>query len=113
MFFNRPMIPLTILLVLGVGAITWHWSYASNRLVETLSLRNAELYTKALTEFRTLYTSEVVATVTRAGIPVTHDYATRAGAIPLPATLSMLLGERIGEASSGTTVRLYSPYPFS
>ena len=62
LLLKRPLLPLAILLVLGVGVITWHWSYASKRLVETLSLRNASLYTKALVEFRTLYTSEVVAT---------------------------------------------------
>jgi signal transduction histidine kinase len=53
-----------------------------------------------------------VETVLRRGIEVTHDYKTKEGAIPLPATLSMLLGQRIGEHASGTQSRLYSPYPF-
>jgi diguanylate cyclase (GGDEF)-like protein len=43
---------------------------------------------------------------------ITHDYATKKGAIPLPATLSILLGNRIGEKVEGTQVRLYSDYPF-
>src|SRR5215510_6049181 len=35
-----------------------------------------------------------------------------AGAIPLPVTLTMLLGERISAHEAGARVRLYSPYPF-
>ncbi|MCK5488086.1 MAG: PAS domain S-box protein, partial [Desulfobacterales bacterium] len=46
------------------------------------------------------------------GIEVTHDYVTKKGAIPLPATLTMLLGERINEAGSGASVRLFSDFPF-
>jgi PAS domain S-box-containing protein len=61
---------------------------------------------------RTLYTSEVVETVRKHGIAVTHDYASREGAIPLPVTLNRLLGERIGAHQAGAQARLYSPYPF-
>ena len=47
------------------------------------------------------------------GIEVTHDYDTQAGAIPLPVTLTMLLGKRISAHEAGAQIRLYSPYPFS
>ena len=46
------------------------------------------------------------------GIEVVHDYQDRPGAIPLPATLSMKLGQNIGSRSLGAHTRLYSPYPF-
>ena len=46
---------------------------------------------KPSSEFRTLYTSEVVDTVMKHGIEVTHDYATKEGAIPLPVTLTLLV----------------------
>ena len=36
----------------------------------------------------------------------------REGAIPLPATLSMLLGNRLAEKEDHGQTRLYSPYPF-
>jgi serine/threonine protein kinase len=47
------------------------------------------------------------------GIEVTHDYATKHLAIPLPATLTIDLGKNISEkGQSGMQVRLYSDYPF-
>jgi adenylate cyclase len=76
-------------------------------------LQDASLYAQALAEFRTLYTSEVVETVRPHGIEVTHDYMTHAGAIPLPVTLTMLLGKRISAHETGAQIRLYSPYPFA
>ena len=49
---------------------------------------------------------------TPCGIEVTHDHPTREGAIPLPATLTMLTGKRIGAHGSGAQTRLYSPFHF-
>ena len=46
------------------------------------------------------------------GIDVTHDYKSKEGAIPLPATFAIELGENIGEKQNGNEVLLYSPYPF-
>ena len=66
----------------------------------------------ALAEFRTIYTSEVVERVRQQGITVTHDYEDREGAVPLPATLSMMLGNQIGARESKTQTRLYSAFPF-
>ena len=55
-------------------------------------------YTDALAVFRTLYASEVVETVRTQNVVVTHDYdegENKGKAIPLPATLSMLIGNRM------------------
>src|SRR5262249_30200404 len=44
---------------------------------------------------------------------VTHDYATRKDALPLPATLTIDLGRLVSVRSeSGMQVRLYSDYPW-
>ncbi|MBI2382232.1 MAG: response regulator [Gammaproteobacteria bacterium] len=102
---------LVLLFGCAIGGILWHMANLQTELVQGIALRHARLYSEALSEFRTLYTSEVVLTAQRHGIPVTHDYAGK-DAIPLPATLSMLLGQRIGERASGANSRLYSPYPF-
>lgn len=82
------------------------------RLLEQTALSNAELVVDALAEFRTLYTSEVVNTASAHGLMVSHDYAQRDGAIPLPATLTILLGQRVDASGKGASVRLYSAYPF-
>jgi adenylate cyclase len=60
-----------------------------------------------------LYTSQVVERVQSHGIVVTHDYASKKGAIPLPARFTIEFGELIGERSrTGMRFRLYSDHPF-
>lgn len=97
------------LVCLGLYSFT---SKVSTELTQESAVNSAEIYIKALEKFRTLYTSEVVNTVKKSGIEVTHDYQGKAGTIPLPATLSMLLGKKIGEHDNGAETRLYSPFPF-
>jgi signal transduction histidine kinase/ActR/RegA family two-component response regulator len=112
LLYERTIVVLTVLLIVGIATMFWHLSRLSTALMENTAIKNAELFSKALAEVRTLYTNEVVMRARQQGIPVTHDYATRPDAIPLPATFSMELGERIGQQASGTLVRLYSDYPF-
>src|SRR5437868_5416290 len=109
---QRPLLLLAVLAVVGGGILLWHLSRLSAGLVETTALQNASQNSEAIAEFRTLYTSEVVETARRHGLEVTHDYDAKEKAIPLPATLSMLLGKKLGEKQSGAETRLYSPYPF-
>ena len=103
---------VAILLLTGVTVTVVHMSNLAKRLTEEAALQNAIHYSEALSEFRRLYTAEVVNRVRPRGIEVTHDYETREGAIPLPVTLSMALGKSIGERGSGAQPRLYSAYPF-
>jgi signal transduction histidine kinase len=109
---RHPLLVLTALALAGVLLIALFTSYQSRALMEATALQNAALYSEAIAEFRTLYTSEVVETVRAQGVTVAHDYKDRPGAIPLPATLSMILGERIGTHRSGAHTKLYSAYPF-
>ncbi|MCH8804891.1 MAG: DUF3365 domain-containing protein [Planctomycetes bacterium] len=109
---EHTLLVLSGLLIFGLFSTAWYLSSRHSDILETTAVRNAALYSQALAEFRTLYTSEVVARVRSKGIEVTHDYRTKPGAIPLPATLSMELGRRIGESRGGEQARLYSPYPF-
>lgn len=82
-------------------------------LIESSALESAELYSDALSEFRTIYTAQVVKRVkSHPDFTVTHDYHDSKFAIPLPATLSMELGKEIGEHLSGAETHLYSAYPF-
>ena len=92
--------------------MVWHVARLQSDLMETMALANADLYTQALAEFRTLYTRDVVERVRRQGIKVTHDFEKDEKAIPLPATLSMKLGQSIGAHRKGAETRLYSAYPF-
>ena len=105
---------LTLLLTFSivVTSMIWHVSQLQSELVESTALKTAKIYSDALAEFRTIYTSEVVAAASKHGLEVTHDYALRDNAIPLPATLSMMLGEEMGKHDLGAKSELYSPYPF-
>ena len=101
-----------LLLISGFSVVMWYLMDTSEDLVRSFGLAEAERQTQALAEFRTLYTSEVVGKASKNGLKITHDYHERSDAIPLPATLSMELGSRLGEKNDGHATRLFSDYPF-
>ena len=106
------LVVMSVLLILALGSLVWVTRLAQLELIESAVLREVTQHEIFLREFRTLYTSEVTSRLDGHGVDVTHDYAERDGAIPLPATLTMLLAERIAAAGDGVSVRLYSDYPF-
>src|SRR5215813_6625214 len=112
LLYERPLLVLTIMFGTGVVIILWHVYRLQSNLIESVTLNNATLYAQALEEFRTLYTSEVAVRAWMKGVEVTHDYDTKEGAIPLPVTLSLLLGTHIAAKGTGGQPRLYSDYPF-
>jgi diguanylate cyclase (GGDEF)-like protein/PAS domain S-box-containing protein len=96
----------------SILAVSWFTFDQSQRAVDASARHSARLYSRALAAFRSVYTSEVVDRLQQSSVEVTHDYLDRANAIPLPATLTMLLGERIGGDYGQASAHLYSPYPF-
>ena len=62
------------------------------QLVQSTALEGAAQQAEMLDIVNALYTSQVVERVQSHGIVVTHDYATKTGAIPLPATLHHRVG---------------------
>jgi signal transduction histidine kinase/ActR/RegA family two-component response regulator len=99
------------LIIIGLAGAARHVLRLEQTVVESLAVEDAAKYSAALQEFRTIYTSEVVEPARANGIVITHDYLETPGSLPLPATMSLLLGKRLTEASGGH-VRLYSDYPF-
>ena len=112
LFQDRLVLVLAIVLIVGTLLAVIQVARLQSKLVESSALESAQLYTNALAEFRSIYTSEVIERLRPLGVNVTHDYRDTHGAIPLPATMSMMLGERIGDHRSGAKTYLYSPYPF-
>jgi hypothetical protein len=100
------------LLLVGVLAIGYVRERHANEKLRNALIANARLTSDALKEFNELYASDVVARARDKGIVATHDYKAHPGAIPLPATMTVELGKRIGDRASGMQVRLYSDYPF-
>lgn len=92
---------LALTLMFCAAGTLWHLSRLSSNLVERAALEATSAYADSLEEVRTFYTSDVVERLRGRGVVVTHNYAAREGAIPLPVTFSMELGRRIGERGSG------------
>ena len=69
---RRTILVLALLAVGGAVVVLWHMSHVSQGLVETATLQDAALYSEAIAEFRTLYTSEVVGTARSHGLKVSH-----------------------------------------
>jgi serine/threonine protein kinase len=90
----------------------WYLSYLSDRLIRAAALESAAEQSDVLLEVNNSY-SDVVKRAQAGKLPVTHDYAGKPTAIPIPATFTIELGQQISERSeTGVQIRLYSDYPF-
>ncbi len=98
--------------LLGVCVIVWYVQSVTRDLATQAAMSKAASMSVALQKFRSLYTSEVVERVRVHGISTTHDYQEQSASIPLPATLTILLGEQMSAVQHGGAVRLYSSHPF-
>jgi class 3 adenylate cyclase len=113
LLYQRTILILTLLFCAGVAAALWNMSRLSSNLIESQALQNAALYSQAIKEARTLYSTDAVDRVKAGhGIIITHDYANKEGAIPLPATYLIKLGATLSEKNPGMSIRVYSDYPF-
>ena len=99
-------------LLLVTGGLLWHLHRQFRQLYSDMATQGAELEAKLIENVRRLYSREVVDRVAKEGIVATHDYAGNEKAIPLPATLTMALGEEVRRERPGALVKLYSDQPF-
>jgi PAS domain S-box-containing protein len=99
-------------MVAATAGILWHLYRQSNDLYQTMALQGAALEARTLDELRQVYTTAVVDRLKDEGFEVTHLYRDRLKAIPLPATLTMELGERLSREGPEVKVRLVSEFPF-
>lgn len=110
---KRTIVILAILFCAGVTGALWNMSRLSSKLIISQAYQNSIVYARAIEEARTLYSSQAVNRVEDFhGVQVTHDYVTHPGAIPLPATYLIELGQSLSKNNMGMGVRLYSDYPF-
>jgi class 3 adenylate cyclase len=85
-------------------------------LTETNLLRQADELNAAISSVRAFYTSEVVDRVLSApgtATQVSSNYEALPGAIPIPATLSIALGDVISQQQRFLEYRFVSDYPFA
>ena len=112
---DRTVTTMVALFVAGAALVLWQqWRFQSE-MVQFMAEEDAKSYSEALATFRTVYTANVVNTAKANGLEVTHDFDRedkQGKAIPLPATLTKILAQQIGEQGSGIRASLYSYYPF-
>ena len=110
---NKYLFIAVLIFVSLVVAFLMLATHMRDKLIRESAISHANLYVTAIEAFRSVYTAEVVSRINRdTEVEVRHDYHASPGAVPLPATLSMLLGEKIGERFDSAGVKLYSAYPF-
>lgn len=86
--------------------------YYYTLVVEGMALQGTQLQTRSIALFREMYSKEVVAKARAFGMKVNYEHEQHPDTIPLPATLTMELGQKLEAARAGAQVRLYSNYPF-
>ena len=106
------MLWLLPVLVVGSGALLWLLSHQFDALYQEMALQGASLQAQTIGEVRQVYTSEVVDRLKPFDIHATHDYASQERSVPLPATLTMEIGDRLNKNRDGAHIRLFSEYPF-
>ncbi len=113
---RRNPVAASLLIAVSLGSAfgLWHLSRLSEQLVRIDGARErGPAGRDARRRQRPLYARRSSSGSSPTGSSVTHDYASKKGAIPLPATFTIESGERIGERSkTGMLFRLYSDYPF-
>lgn len=92
---------------LGSAAGFWYLSSLSRYFVQATALDSARLEVAMLEEVNAFY-NDVVNRIDGNKTPISHEYASRKNTLPVPATFTIDLGQRISAAQSGMKVRLYS-----
>ncbi|MGV0986097.1 MAG: response regulator [Limnohabitans sp.] len=92
--------------------VVFYTYQSSEQMVQQYASESAQAHAASVTQFRNFYTQELVPRAVEAGMQITHDYKSRANALPLPATLTIDLGHYLSKVDGGTQVRLYSDQPF-
>jgi serine/threonine protein kinase len=100
----------TVILTLLGGL--WHHSRLSDQLIRSAAIEGATLQAQTLEAVQGFYSITVVDKVKNV-VPVTHRYQLIHGAIPVPASFTIDLGEHLRKSQTTSMyARLYSDYPF-
>ena len=98
---------VTVGLAVGFAYLTSLSSY----FVRETALASARMEADMLESVNAYY-SDVLSRLDTNAVTVTHEYALRKNALPLPFTFTIDAGQRISQTESGLQIRLYSRYPF-
>lgn len=86
--------------------------YIKTKNVEQAGVEKAKALADQIVIMRTFYTAEVTARAKKGKMRLNYDWDQDDTTLPLPATFTNVIGQRIMKENPGTSVRLYSRYPF-
>lgn len=109
---HNSLVVISCIVLIEVVALFGFAIWLSEYLLKSAAVQGASYYSRAILAARTLYSSQVVDRVIPKGIKVLPDYQAHAGAIPLPITFTMKLGDRLSLIENDVSVLLYSEFPF-
>jgi hypothetical protein len=103
---------LVALLLIGLPVAVW---LDLKNPTETTLRRQASDFSSVVSSVRTYYANHVVGRIISSQGPtrVAHNYQEIPGAIPIPATLSLELGQVIDDQQENISYRFVSDYPFA
>jgi ABC-type transporter Mla subunit MlaD len=108
----RVAVPMLVAFVIGLALLNGYIWHATTAQTVDASVVSARATAEQFKTLRAYYTAKVVNKVKSAGamkVSFAHDAP---DTIPLPATMIHELSETLSQGSSGTTLKLYSSYPF-
>lgn len=112
---QRYPLAVSVFCAVVVGSIAgmWYLSSLSEYFVRQTALESARLENKMLDEVWRFYSERIEEiNFKTSGVAVTQNYLEIHPALPLPATFSIDLGERISRRNPGMQVRVYGRYPW-
>lgn len=109
---RRPMTALSICALISVVLIVGQIYKVFMETGYRTALEAATSYSTSISDVREYYSSRIVPRMREAGITISHDYEKDEKAIPLPATLTIEIGEQSSSRRSGGEFRLFSSQPF-
>ncbi len=113
LLLKRIILVLTLMFCVALGIALANMFFFSSSLIQSQAIQSATLYTQSLNQAIDLYSTAAVDRAKNVkGIIVTDDYLVHNGAIPVPSTFAIELGDRISENNTEMLVKLYSDYPY-
>ncbi|MFM9966152.1 MAG: response regulator [Planctomycetaceae bacterium] len=111
---ERLLLWLLPAVVIGTGLVLWLLERQVSELYRAMAFQGAIRQARTIEEVRQFYASQVVERLKQHGIEAVHDYQANEKTIPLPATMTIEIGEQLGGKSGepGASVRLLSAFPF-
>ena len=109
---GRVVFPIMLSALAVVIICTLVMFYIKTQNVEQVGVNKARALADQITILRTFYTAEVVSRAKKGKMRINYDWDQDTTTLPLPATFTNEVGRRIAKANPGTSIRLYSRYPF-